>query len=396
MLPLTNSVIKDAAAKMQAAFSSGDENTIKQAWELFGTAISDTIKADYETSSSDERALAQRGYRILTAEENKFYSAICEASKDVNPKQKFTDLLTGDNVDAMPTTIIEDVYKNLVNQHPLLEAISFTSVSYMTKWLLNDHTTSAAVWGKINSKITEEINSSFKMIELEQCKLSCFAVLPLDMLDLGPRFLDAYIRTLLTESIAVALEKAIITGTGKDMPIGLDRNISAGASVIDGVYPKKEAIKVQDFTPKSWGVLVAKLAKTEKGRYRKIEKVGLAVNPVDYFSKVMPATTLLTPNGGYAYNIFPTPTDVYQSAELDEGTAILFIPEEYFMALGASKNGNIQYDDSVGFLDDTRTWKIKTYANGRAFDNTVALVLDISELEALYVTVLNKSDVPTV
>ena len=73
-----------------------------------------------------------------------------------------------------------------------------------------------------------------------------------------------------------------------------------------------------------------------------------------------------------------------------------FIPEEYFMALGASKNGNIQYDDSVGFLDDTRTWKIKTYANGRAFDNTVALVLDISKLEALYVTVLNKSDVPTV
>nr|DAV94599.1 MAG TPA: major capsid protein [Caudoviricetes sp.] len=385
MKPLNNPIVQSASAAMQEALKAGNEEALKAAFEEFTNAVVDSIRNDYEMSHNDSAILAQRGYRVLTANEQKFYEQWIENAKSSNPRQEFTDLLN----DGMPQTIIEDVYRNLVNDHPLLNAISFTNVSYLTRWILNDHTVDKAVWGNINTEVSKKITSSFKIIEMTQCKLSCYAVIPKDMLELGPVYLDNYIRTILVDALACALENGIVTGTGKNMPIGLDRNISSTASVVGGEYPKKTAVKVKSFLPAEYGPLVAKMAKTEKGIYRKIEKVGLICNPVDYLNKVMPATTVLNAAGTYTNNIFPVPTEVFQSAELSEGTAILCLPKEYFMGLGSNKNGSITYDDSTQFLEDNRVYMIKSYANGRAFDDTVSLLLDISELDPAYITVKN-------
>lgn len=390
---MNNAVISDAAAAMQAAYDSGDNEKITQSWTSFGQAIADTIKSDAEQCADDRQALISRGYRMLTSAEQRFYNVLAEASKQSNPQQAFTDLI---NKDAMPETIFEDVYRNLVDEHPLLDAISFTSAKFLTKWLINDHTKSMAAWGAINNEITEEIETAFDTIELTQAKVSCFIVIPLDMLDLGPTFLDAYIRKILSESLAVALENAIVNGDGKNKPIGFNRDIHKGVAVSDGAYPLKTAVKVTDFMPETYGGLVGQLAKTEKNRYRKIEKVALICNPVDYFKKIMPATTAPNAEGGYTRNVFPIPTDTYQSAEIEEGKAILCLPKEYFMAMASDKNGAISYSDEVKFLEDSRVWKLKAYANGKPFDNTVSLLLDISKLSPFYVTVLNKSAVPTV
>lgn len=385
MKPLNNPIVQSASVAMQEALKAGNEEALSIAFEQFTEAVVDSIRNDYEMHHNDNAILAQRGYRILTANEQKFYEQWIENAKSSNPRQEFTDLLN----DGMPQTIIEDVYRNLVNDHPLLNAITFTNVSYLTRWILNDHTVDKAVWGNINTEVSKKITSSFKIIEMTQCKLSCYAVIPKDMLELGPVYLDNYIRTILVDALACALENGIVTGTGKNMPIGLDRNISSTASVVGGEYPKKTAVKVKSFLPAEYGPLVAKMAKTEKGIYRKIEKVGLICNPVDYLNKVMPATTVLNAAGTYTNNIFPVPTEVFQSAELSEGTAILCLPKEYFMGLGSNKNGSITYDDSTQFLEDNRVYMIKSYANGRAFDDTVSLLLDISELDPAYITVKN-------
>lgn len=381
----SNPVVQQAAAAMQAALKENNENKIREAYEAFTESVVDTIRQDYEMHNGDAAALAQRGYRSLTMQEKEFYEAWINNAKSLNPKQEVTSLLNG----GMPETVIEDVYRNLVNEHPLLDAISFTNVSYLTKWILNDHTVDKAVWGAINTEVSKEITTSFKVIEMAQCKLSCYAVIPKDMLELGPVYLDNYIRTILTDALASALENAVVNGTGKNMPIGLNRNISSTASVVGGEYPEKTAVKVTSFAPKEYGPLVAKLAKTEKGVYRKIDKVALICNPVDYLNKVMPATTVLNAAGTYTNNIFPFPTDTYQSAELAEGKAILCIPKEYFMGLGSSKEGAITFDDSAQFLEDNRVYMIKAFANGRAFDDTVAIVIDISKLDPAYITVKN-------
>ena len=392
MRPLNSPVVKEAAQAMQKAFQSGNQEKMNAAWEQFHQAVCDTVRQDFDLAQGDKKVLMERGYRMLTAKEQEFYEKFIGAAKDSDPKQAFTDLL---NIEGgMPETIIEDVYKNLVNEHPLLDAITFTNVSYLTKWILNDHTIQTATWGPINDEIKKEITSAFKEIDMIQCKLSCFLIIPQDMLELGPVYLDNYIRTILTESLAAALENAIVTGTGKNMPIGLDRDISKDAAVVDGVYPRKTAIEVKSFLPVEYGSLIAKLCKSEGGRYRKIEDLTLICNPVDYYKKVMPATTVMTTAGTYMGDVFPVPTKTVQSTELQEGEAILFLPKEYFAGLGSSKTGNIIYDDSVQFLEDNRVYKAKLFANGRAFDNTVAILLDISELEPAYITVLNKNAEP--
>lgn len=388
MKPLKNPIVRDAAAAMQAALKEGDAEKVEKTCNEFQEALASTIKQDFDLANGDTNVLLQRGYRVLTAKEKAFYEKWIEGAKSGDPKQAITDLLSVDG--GMPETIIEDVYSNLVNEHPLLNAITFTNAGYLTRWLFNDHTIQTAAWGQINSEITKEITTAFEELSIVQCKLTCFMVVPKDMLDLGPTFLDNYVRTVLTDALAVGLENAIVTGDGKNKPIGLNRNISKDAAVVDGAYPEKTAIKIESFLPAEYGELVAKLCKTEKERYRKVEDLTLICNPVDRYKKIMPATTVLNTAGGYTQNVFPVPTQVIESTELKEGKAILCLPKEYLIALGSAKEGNITYDDSVQFLEDNRVYMIKMFANGRAFDNTVAIVLDISELNPAYITVLNK------
>lgn len=388
---VANTMMKEAVAALQSAMKTGVAEDIKQAWEQFHDSVVEAVKQDYEMANGDEKILAQRGFRQLTQSEKKYYEMLIDAGKKKNPKQAMTNLIA---VEAMPESIIEDVYKDLTNEHPLLAKIKFQNVKYLTKWILNDHTVQYAAWGEINSEITKEIESSFKTVEFTQCKLTAFAVIEKDMLDLGPVFLDNYIRTFLKEALYCALEAGIVNGTGLNMPIGLNRDIHKGVafSTEDG-YPKKEAIKVTSFLPGEYGPLIAKLAVAESGRMRRFDKVTLVCNQVDYLTKVMPATTVMTAAGTYATNLFPFPTDVARSNEVETGKAIIFLPEEYFMGIGTSKDGTIEYSDEFKFLEDKRTFKIKMHAMGRAFDNTVAIVIDISELDPAYITVLSKEAV---
>lgn len=385
---------KEAALQIAVATKNGDEDAIKQAWMKFHESVVEQLKDDFAEAqaSNDSAVLAQRGYRQLTSKENSFYQKLIEAGRSEMPKQAFVNII-GQAIedDIMPETIIADVYKNLEDQHPLLSIINFTYTGYSTKWILNDHTAETAVWGTITAAIAEEITSAFRVIDVDQNKLSAYAIIEKGMLDLGPTFLDAYIRRVLYEALAVGLEKAIISGDGNNCPIGLDRDIHTGVSVSSGSYPQKTSgqgkFTVTEFTPVEYGKLVANLAKTEKGKQRTVQDLTMICSPNDYYTKVMPATTVLTTDGRYVNDLFPVPTRVIQSAQITDGSAILFLPGEYSMFAGANKKGTIEYSDECKFIEDQRVFKIKTYATGRAFDNTSSLLLDISSLKPGYINV---------
>lgn len=413
-----NSMITEATAALQAAFNAEDTTpeVMQCAFEQFAQAIAATVQADFESANGDRNILAQRGFRQLTAEENKYYQALIEAGKSKNPVQTYAGLLS-DKV--MPTTIIEDVYKDLLAEHPLLAKINFQSVQYLTRWILNDHSVQTAAWGAVNSQIAQQITSAFRTVEITQCKLSAYAVIEKDMLDLGPAFLDNYIRTFLKEALAVALEDAIVTGNGLNMPIGLDRDIHQGVSVSSSTgYPQKTAVTLTSFMPKEYGAILAELCETEVyytadatgvitaastaansdgspksgytkhgGAMRSFDEVTLICNMKDYLNKVMPATTVLNAAGSFTNNIFPFPTDVVRSNRVPTGKAILCLPEEYFFGIGSSKEGTLEYSDDYHFLEDQRVFKIKMHGYGKAWDNTVAILLDISNLVEAYVYV---------
>ncbi len=382
---------KECTKALMEAMKSNDEAKIQEAWQNFHASIAEQVKADFTEiqESNDAAILAQRGYRQLTSKETKWYQKVITALKSNEPKQAFTAIIGSDNEeDLMPTTIIEDVYKNLQEEYPLLKAITFHHVGYVTKWILNDHATQKAVWGTITDEIVKEITSSFKVVDINQSKLSAFAIVEKGMLDLGPAFLDNYIRTCLKEALLAGLEEGIVAGNGVNQPIGLIKDIHEGVSFSSTTgYPDKTKETVKDFTPASYGALVAKMAVTEAGKKRRFTKVGLICNQNDYLTKVMPATTVLNANGVYVNNLFPVPTDVYVSNALADGDAVLFLEGEYFMGMGGAKNGVIEYSDDYKFIEDQRAFKVKQYGTGRAFDNTSALYLDISGLEPAYITV---------
>lgn len=389
---------KESAKALMTAMKSGDEKQIEQAWNDFHESIVNTVKADYEDvqASNDKNILLERGYRVLTSEETKFYEKFIEGAKSSNPKQALVDLLNTEH--GMPETIIEDVYKDLVEEHPLLNRINFRNVKYLTTWLLNDHTADKAVWGEINAEITKQIESSFKTLEIVQGKLSAFVVIALDMLELGPTFLDNYIRTILKEALACGLEYGIVKGIGvKGEPIGLIRNITKDVSVsqTDG-YPAKTKVKVTSFSIVEYCNLIAdNLLKKENGKTRTLTRVQLLVNPVDYLKKVIPATTVQATDGTYKNDLFPFPTEVIQTTALDEGEAILCILPEYFFGVGASKNASLEYSDEFKFLEDKRVYKSKMFGFGRAEDDKSAVYLDITSIDPAYITVKNVTDTPS-
>lgn len=388
---------KECINQLVTAMQSGDENAMKEAWAGLHASIAEQVKADFEDlqESHDAAVLAQRGYRQLTSKETKWYQKVISALKSNDPKQAFSAIIGSDNEeDLMPTTIIEDVYKHLQEEHSLLKAINFQYVGYITKWILNDHSAQNAVWGHITEEIVKEITSSFKVVDINQNKLSAYAIIELGMLDLGPTFLDGYIRAVLAEAIYAGLEIAIVSGTGVNEPIGLIRDIHEGVAFSSTTgYPAKEKIAINSFAPAEYGAVLAQMATTESGHKRKFTEVGLIVNQTDYLTKVMPATTVLNANGTYVNNLFPFPTTVYVCNALADGEAVLFLRDEYFMGMGGSKNGVIEYSDEYKFLEDQRVFKVKQYGAGRAFDNTSALYLDISGLSPAYITVRNYEEV---
>lgn len=387
-----------AASQIVAAMNSGDQNEMMQAWELFGEEVAENIRRDFEQfrETKDNSVLAQRGYRVLTSAEQAWYKNVSAALKSATTKQAFIDILKSDDKDdLMPETIIDDVLRYLVETRPLLSKIRFQNAGFSTKWIINDNSVQRGGWGEIDAKITQEIKGSLKVIDIQQAKYSAFCVVPLDILDMGPQFLDAFVRATMAEALGLGLEEAIVKGTGISMPVGMMKNPNGAFEQSTG-YPDKTAVKVTSFAPAEYGPLVAKVTTTENGKQRTFSKVVLLCCMKDYLTKVMPATTVLSANGqGYVNNLFPFPTEPIVCNAVPEGKAVLGIAEDYTLAVGGSRNGNIEFDDSIGFLDDTRTFKLIQHAAGRSYDNTSFIVLDISALDPAYITVKNVEQAAT-
>lgn len=361
------------------AFKSEDENSIAKAFADFADTIQQNVMEDYNAyqRTQDSAILAKRGMHQLTAQESKFYKGIINAMKSENPIQAFTGLDT-----AFPETIIDNVIADIKASHPLLAAINFTNTTILTKMIVNKQGTQLAVWGALNSAITKELEGAIGKIDLTLCKLSAFMPISKDMLDVGETWIDAYVRGTLAEAIALALETAIVDGTGNNQPIGMDRSVADNVTVTGGVYPLKTAVVVNDLKPVTYGTILSTLAQAPNGKTRTINSVLLIVNPLDYFTKVMPATTIRATDGTYSRDVFPFPTTVIQSPAVVSGKAIIGLGDKYFMGIGAGTNGGkIEFSDEFRFLDDERVYLTKLYGNGRALDDNAFIYADISGLK---------------
>ncbi|MEG2526812.1 MAG: phage major capsid protein [Oscillospiraceae bacterium] len=322
-------------------------------------------------STQDNGILAARGCRVLTSGEKQYYESVLEAMKSPVPQQALAGINT-----VLPETVIDAVFEDLRAEHPLLSAINFTNTGALVKILLST-TGGVAAWGTLDATITSELSASFTELDLSLAKLTAFIPVNKYMIELGPQWIDNYVRQLLTEAIAVQLEVGIVAGSGKNQPIGMMKKLS-GAT--DGVYPNKTAVVVTSLSPASYGAILDTLSTGPNSKRRAVQNVLLIVNPSDYFTKVFPATTVRATDGSYSKDVFPYPTSLIQSAAVPAGKAVFGLASKYFMGMGTQSGGKIEYSDEYKFLEQQRVYLTFLYGYGRAMDENAFVLADISGL----------------
>lgn len=371
---------KEIVQKMNNAIMENNAEAFQVAFVELCDKIQEKVleQAKGMIAETDQRVLADRGVRQLTSTEKKYYEKVIEAMKSQNPKQAV------ENLDVvMPETVIDQVFNDLKTNHPLLSKIQFESVTGLTRMMMNTNGYQKAAWGKLYGEIVKELTSGFKEVDITPNKLSAFLPVCKAMLDLGPSWLDSYVREVLYEALANGLEDGIINGTGKAMPVGMMKQVGDSVTITGGIYPDKEAVKVTKFDNVQLGKMAAILSQNEKGQSRTVDTLILLVNPADYFSKVLPAIQMPAPGGGYVTTL-PFPMDVIQSPAVPVGKAVFGMAKLYFMGSGIENNGRILYSDDYHFLEDERVYLIKMYGHGFPIDDNSFLVFDISELQPVY------------
>lgn len=379
-----NQKLSDLRQKAGNAAKNNDAEGMFDAFVEARQTIDDARAAENEQWKNDMQKILDRaitnlpGPRQMTTEELNFCQSAMKAIGSENPKQALENAHL-----VFPETTISRVFEDLTETHPLLNKIQFTPTGGAIRMMLNTDGRHKAAWGPLCGKIIKEITSGFKEVDAGLYKLSSFIPVCKAQLDLGPVWFDRYIRAILAESIAFGLEYGVTMGDGKNMPVGMIRDVSDSATVVGGAYPEKAKIKVTDFEPTTMGNLISLLAVTPNGKDRNPDDLILLVNPQDYYQKVMPATTIRTPDGTYRNNMLPYPATIIPVSALPRGQAVFGVGRLYFAAVGMNKGGRLEYDDSYRFLEDERVYLIKLYANGFPVDNNAFLNLDISGLRPL-------------
>lgn len=347
--------------------STQEEQTtaLQNYMESLQDSVATAVRAQVNDEMLDRSILQQRGQNVLTSQETKFFNAVVEQGG-------FTD----DSI--LPVTTQERVFEDLTTEHPLLAAIGLQDLGAVTRFITSDPT-KAYAWGPLFGEIKGQVNAAFGEETITQLKLTAFAVIPNDMLELGPVWVESYVRTLLVESYSVGLEFGFVNGGGASVnqPVGLLKNVAANGAVSD-----KTSSGTLTFAPSQYGEVVAgelynvikALSTNEKEESRKVmNKIVMVVNPVDAIG-VQARNTIQTNNGQWIMAL-PYNIETVESEELPVGKALFFVKGQYIAAIAGGYK--LKKFDQTLAIEDATLYTIKQFANGKPKDNKAALVYDL-------------------
>lgn len=365
--------------KLSEAMQAGDADAAAQAIQELHDSVATRIEQEFEQygNVTDMMVLQSRGLRALTSEENAWYQKFIAAAKS-GAKQEITNL-----TDHMVPTIFDRVIEDMRKAHPLLGAIEIRNAVGAVRMVMNAKQMRSLLgsWGPITSAITEQVQGAIRFIDIDHNKYTAFFLIPKDFVKFNfgfaPMWVDAYIRNILSETVAFGLEKAIVTGDGDGRPTGLAFDVSTQSN---GKYSEKTAVAINTWDDYR-DTIADNLLLDANGDYRVISEVLMVVNPVDYVKKIRPAMQVITTAGIQNMINRAFPTNVVQSPFVTAGTAKVGIAENYFAAINGGQSGIIEYSDEYQFLEDNRVYTTRVYGNARPVDNVSFLNLDISGIE---------------
>lgn len=335
------------------------------------------VTAEADKAKSDSLYRESLGLRNLSKSENSFY----EKLKDINQK------ITADQTDILPTSIIDYTLENVKTQSRIAELITFTPAD-VKKWIVAEKT-GKGFWANISAKFEQEIDATFKTLNIEVGKLYAMIIVPKAIRELSNGFVDRYLIAVLQEALYDGIATGFLTGSGVDMPTGIfnlvDAKIESGEA-----KPKTVLTTVKGFSPSN----LKEVKKTlSNGGLRVVSDLKLICNPADNYEFVEPALFGQNIDGSYSQKS-NTHIDVIEDANCPKGKAVFTLPNLYTMGFSGF---NIQEYKETLAKDDANLLIAKCYGNGRAVDNSTAVVFDVTKLEE-YVTnvkVLNAQTTPT-
>lgn len=342
------------------------ENAFSDMFAALQTDLTEQITTEARNEVHDAQILASRGQNVLTSAERKFYN-------DVIASGGFKE----DTI--LPVTTQERIFEDLIAEHPLLDVIGLKDLGAVTRYIYSD-ANKAYAWGALFGEIKGQVSAAFREETISQLKLTAFAVIPKDMLELGPEYVDRYVRNILVESYSVGMEYGLVNGRGpsQNEPIGLMKDVNAD----NGAVTEKNSKGTLTFSPSEYGEIVAgelhgvikALSVDAKGKARKVaNKVVMLVNPTDAIS-VQFRNTIQTSNGQWV-TALPYNIQVVESEEIPTGKALFFVKGAYLAAIAGGYKIN-KFDETLA-IEDARLYTMKQFANGRPKDNKTALLYDL-------------------
>ena len=346
-------ILQESDDKSQAVLDAIDKIASVQNEELIAEIKEQALRAE-----SDKAYAKSLNLRVLSKEEKDFY----EKLKDVK------QAITADQIDILPTSIIDLTMENIKRESGILSDVNFTPAE-VKRWISAEKT-GTYVWGALTDSIKGELSAEIEGINMEVNKLSVYLVIPKANRDLALPFVDRYFTAILQEALNDGLEYGYLQGKGKNEPIGIYKQIASTNE--DGTNKDKTVnTTLTNFTPK--GLAEAKKYLSKNG-IRTFDKLVLYCHPNDEADYVAPA---IYDSEGRLVSSYKN-LEVKPSANNPQGKAALVIPKKYTM--GLSNFGIKEYDQTKA-LDDADLIIGKGYANGRAVDDNVAFVFDVTKLE---------------
>ncbi|MFD2254334.1 phage major capsid protein [Lactococcus formosensis] len=363
---------KAAVEKYTNAVKDGaDEAEQSDAFNKMMNTLGSELMENVNASTSDKinQLMESRPTNGLSENETKFFNEI-------------TSGVTGADV-TLPLEIMNQVFVELEQAHPLLGIIKFQSAGLKMKAIIADSLSSGGVakWGEIFGDIKGQLTQTFKEVDFSQSKLTTFLAIPKDALDNGYDWLKSFIVIQMSEAMALALETALVAGDGNNQPIGLMKDLEKG-SVSNGktTYPDKDiAADLSKITPENSAKMIAplmqKLAKNAKGVSVNISgQVKLLVNPDDYYG-TLANFMKLTQNGLWVVSL-PFGVEIVQSVAVPAGKGVIFAANRYWAYMGGTKMG--EYTETLA-IEDLQLYTVKSFYFGKAYDNNTAQIVKLTE-----------------
>lgn len=332
--------------------------------ELYGAMLDELLNEAKKQARAEAEGLiaANPADAKLSARERKFFNAV---TTDVGYKEE----------KLLPQETIDRIFENLTTGHPLLAEIGMVNAGLRLKFLKSE-TSGVAVWGNIYGEIKGQLDAAFSEEEAIQNKLTAFVVIPKDLKDFGPAWIESFVSTQIDEAFAVALEAAFLAGDGNGKPIGLNRQVQAGVAITGGVYPEKTSIG--DLTFADSATTVKELTNVykhhstdEKGRAVAVDgKVVMVVNPADAWD-VKRQYTSLNAQGVYV-TALPYNLKIVESLAQVSEKVVTFVSGRYDAYIGGGITLR-KYDQTLA-IEDMDLYTAKQFAYGKAKDDKTAAV----------------------